>query len=235
MPDQANDPKVEATTLTRLWMDSTKLATLKNQALANHEEAAKVPRELQTSAPKLDGLAFRNFKLVADAHSVTYDKIKAAQQGTRCFAKHIYANPEDWLMCQWTGLALHCALQKEVFGANKNGFIYFKEGTKDGSAAKTYQEALHGIVNQSQERVKAARQHCRVGHFNAFGLRKGAASHNHATTIHERCSSRRLVHGAGFRHLLETSCNWGSLLGPNPCWKGPKQTNYHHTGTSQTP
>jgi hypothetical protein len=101
----------------------------------------------------IDGLAFRNFKEVADA------------------------NPEDWLMCQWTELALHCALQKEAIGANKNGFIYFKEGTKDGLAAKTYQEALHGIVNQSKERVNAVRQHCQVGYFNAYGLCKGAASH----------------------------------------------------------
>jgi len=125
----------------------------------------------------IDGLAFRNFKEVADAHWVTYDKTKADQEGTRCFANHIYANPEDWLMCQWTELALHCALQKEAIGANKNGFIYFKEGTKDGLAAKTYQEALHGIVNQSKERVNAVRQHCQVGYFNAYGLCKGAASH----------------------------------------------------------
>jgi hypothetical protein len=128
----------------------------------------------------VDPLGFRNFKLGLDSHICKYDDSKADNDGVRCFEKNIYANSENWLMCQWTGMGLYCALNSDMLATTDK--LFFLSGTQAGTAAKKYQEQLHGIVNRSQQRKDEVMQHCRLNHFNAYGFRKGAASHATAGT-----------------------------------------------------
>ena len=125
----------------------------------------------------VDPLGFRNFRIEEDSHAITHDKTKKDQEGERCFAKHVYPNAEDFLICHWTTMALYCALHKDEIVASQNGCFFRKANTKAGTAAKLYQDQLHGIVNRSEEHKNSVKQHCRIGHFNAYGLRKGSASY----------------------------------------------------------
>lgn len=127
-------------------------------------------------------LGFPNFKVVADAHAVLHDQTKADQEGERCFAKHIYANEENWLNCQWTGLGLYCALFDEKFEGSNNNKLFWEAGTAPGTAAKKYQAQLSGMITDNPERRQIVQQHCRLNHFNAYGFRKGPASHATAGT-----------------------------------------------------
>ena len=122
----------------------------------------------------IDYLGFSNFRIVLDAHAVTHDTTKKDKDGDRCFAKHIYANHEYHYLCQWTAMGNYCALYKNELGQTQKLFMW---NTKDGSAAKKYQEQLKALVNKTEERRNIVSSHCRKGHFNAYGLRKGAASY----------------------------------------------------------
>ena len=121
-------------------------------------------------------VGFANMKVVMDAHAVLHTQTKADQEGERCFAKHIFANEENWLLCPWTGMALFCALDQKKFAFVEHNKFFWEPGTEEGTAAKKYQEQLHGMITKSQERIDAVKQHCRLDHFNAYGLRKGPAS-----------------------------------------------------------
>jgi hypothetical protein len=127
-------------------------------------------------------VGFANMKVVMDAHAVLHTQTKADQEGERCFAKHIFANEENWLLCPWTGMALFCALDQKKFAFVEHNKFFWEPGTEEGTAAKKYQEQLHGMITKSQERIDAVKQHCRLDHFNAYGLRKGPASHATAGT-----------------------------------------------------
>jgi hypothetical protein len=48
----------------------------------------------------IDPLGFQHMKVVTDSHAVVHDRTKADQEGERCFAKHIFANGDNWLLCQ---------------------------------------------------------------------------------------------------------------------------------------
>ena len=122
----------------------------------------------------IDPLGFRNFKVVGDAHSVTYDTSKMDQEGKKCFPKHIYANHEHWYLCQWTHMGLYCMTESERLGRTDKFFL--EKGNEQGTAAKKYNEQLAGVVNQTAERTDQVKLHCRPGHFNAYGLRKGSAT-----------------------------------------------------------
>ena len=125
----------------------------------------------------IDPLGFKNFSIRNDAHAVLHDSTKADQEGERCFAKHLFANGQNWLLCQWTGMGLYCALNDKDFECSKNDKFFWKPKTESGSAAKKYQEQLRGLVTKTEGRVQAVKQHCRFEHFNAYGWRKGPASH----------------------------------------------------------
>ena len=127
-------------------------------------------------------LGFRNMRVAMDAHSVQHHLTKADQEGERCFAKNIFANSDDWLLCHWTGMALYCALHDKSFEGAANDKFFWEPGTEEGSAAKKYQEQLHGMITGNQDRIDAVKQHCRLEHFNAYGLRKGPATHATAGT-----------------------------------------------------
>ena len=122
----------------------------------------------------IDPLGFRNFSLGPDSIIVTYHETKKDKTGERCFGKNIYPNSQDWLLCHWTGMGLYCALNVDRLATTDK--LFLDEGNKEGTASKKYQEQLQGIVNRTQVRKDAVRQHCRLGHFNAHGLRKGPAS-----------------------------------------------------------
>ena len=81
-------------------------------------------------------LGFQNMKVAMDAHSVEHSLTKADQTGERCFAKNIFANSNDWLLCQWTGMALFCALNDKSFEGDTNNKFFWMDGTDAGSAAK---------------------------------------------------------------------------------------------------
>jgi len=123
----------------------------------------------------IDPLGFRNFRIAADAHSVTYDSTKMDKEGKKCFSKHIYSNNEKWFMCQWTGMGLFCMVYAEELGHTDKFFTW--ANNNEGTAAKKYQEQLQALVNRNQERRDIVLLHCRKGHFNPYSMRKGGASY----------------------------------------------------------
>ena len=121
----------------------------------------------------IDPLAFHNFTLGTDSIIGKYDDSKADKTGDRLSEKNLYANPEDWRKCFWTGLGVYVALHHQDRLA-KNERLFLSPGTKEGTAATRYCEQLMGIVGSHEEEVSLL---IRLGHMNPYGLRKGAATH----------------------------------------------------------
>jgi hypothetical protein len=123
----------------------------------------------------VDPLGFHNFKLAGDSNRCKYDESKADKEGEKLSEKNIYANPIDWRCCWWTAFSIYACLQADSLAKSEKLFLHL--GKKEGSAAQRYQEQLVGILDEHAEEVE---MHIRVEHLNAYGLRKGSATH--ATT-----------------------------------------------------
>ena len=119
----------------------------------------------------IDPLGSHNFSIAQDSVKCIYDDSKADKEGDKLSVKNIYANPHDYKQCWWTGLAIYCALNAETLGRGEK--LFLATGTKDGSAATRYQEQLMGLVQRRKDVVK---NHIRLEHTNAYGLRKGSAT-----------------------------------------------------------
>ena len=61
----------------------------------------------------IDPLRFRNFKLGTDSIIGKYDEAKAQKDGEKLSEKNLYANPQNYQMCLWTGLGVWCALMED--------------------------------------------------------------------------------------------------------------------------
>ena len=117
-------------------------------------------------------LALRNFTLGEDSIKCKYDDAKADKEGDKLSVKNIYANPLDYRQCWWTAFGLYTALYINEISQTGNLFLRF--GSKENSASLRYQEQLIGIIKRNRNIVE---MHIRVGHANAYGLRKGSATH----------------------------------------------------------
>ena len=111
----------------------------------------------------IDPLGFCNFRVIDDAHAVTYDSSKMDQEGKKCFPKHIYANHENLYMCQWTHMGLFFMTKSERLGRTDK--LFLEEGNEEGTAAKKYNEQLAGIVTKTEERREILKLYCREDHF----------------------------------------------------------------------
>jgi hypothetical protein len=120
----------------------------------------------------IDPLAFHNFSLGTDSIIGRYDDSKADKTGDRLSEKKLYANPNDWRKCFWTGLGIYTAINQDHLSKSERFFL--SPGTKEGIAANRYCEQLMGIVARHEEEVSLQ---IRYGHMNPYGLRKGAATH----------------------------------------------------------
>jgi hypothetical protein len=120
----------------------------------------------------IDPLAFHHFKLGVDSIIGKYDDSKADKIGERLSEKNIYANPFNWHMCWWTGMAVYCSIF--AVDLEQHERLFLRPGVKDGAAAVKYCEQMLGIVGKHQEEIMT---HMRQDHLNPYSLRKGAATH----------------------------------------------------------
>jgi hypothetical protein len=119
----------------------------------------------------IDSLGFHNFSLGADSLICKYDDSKADKEGEKLSEKNTYANPENYLLCFWTGMGIHCALNVENLGRSEK--LFLSPTAQEGSAACRYQEQLMGLVEAN---IEAVINHIRISHMNAYGIRKGSAT-----------------------------------------------------------
>jgi hypothetical protein len=119
----------------------------------------------------IDPLGFHNFSLGGDSLIAKYDDSKADKDGEKLSEKNTYANPDNYLLCFWTGMGIWCALNVDnLCGSEK---LFLSSTAKDGTAACRYQEQLMGLVEANMDSVV---HHIRISHMNAYGIRKGSAT-----------------------------------------------------------
>lgn len=123
----------------------------------------------------MDKLAFGNFSIQDDAHAIALDENKYNKDNTLCLPKCVYTNPFDWLLCQWTGMALYCALNKDALARTDKLFSVDNNGR--GVPSKKYQEMLRAIVFKNEQRKGTVKQFMQLHHFHANGLQQGAELH----------------------------------------------------------
>jgi hypothetical protein len=71
-------------------------------------------------------LGFHNFSLGADSLICKYDNSKVDKGGEKLSEKNTYANPENHLLCFWTGLGIWCALNVDnLSGSEKLFFVTY--------------------------------------------------------------------------------------------------------------
>ena len=75
-------------------------------------------------------------------------------------------------MCWWMGFGIFCSLNKERLCHTERLFLNI--GTKSGTASQKYCEQVVGIVKPHLQELQ---MHMRAEGFSAYGLRKGAATH----------------------------------------------------------
>jgi hypothetical protein len=126
----------------------------------------------------IDPLHFGNFKLGLDSIIVKYDDSKADKNAERLAEKNIFANPNDWRLCYWTGLCVWVTLCGEEHFKN-NTHLFLKRGVKFGTASSKYCEHLDAVVEPHSEEVS---NHMEQTRFNAYGLRKGSSTYAIAGT-----------------------------------------------------
>ena len=74
----------------------------------------------------VDPLGFHNFSLGADSLICKYDDSKADKDGEKLSEKNMYSNPENYLLCFWTGLGIWCALNVDnLSGSEKLFFVTY--------------------------------------------------------------------------------------------------------------
>ena len=119
----------------------------------------------------VDPLGFHNFSLGADSLICKYDDSKADKDGEKLSEKNTYANPENYLLCFWTGLGIWCALNVDNLSGSEK--LFLSPTAQEGSAACRYQEQLMGLVEANMDAVI---HHIRIQHMNADGIQKGSVT-----------------------------------------------------------
>ena len=119
----------------------------------------------------VDPLGFHNISLGTDSIRIKYDDSKTKKSGEKLSTKNIYANPLDYTQCFYLGLGIYCCIYSNKLSTSEK--LFLNQGTKGKSAATRYQEQLVGLLKDKHNIV---RQHIRVKHFNAYGMRKGSAT-----------------------------------------------------------
>ena len=120
----------------------------------------------------VDPLGFHNISVGLDSIKCSYDDSKADKDGEKLSEKNIYANPLVYRQCFWTSFAVYCCIHSESLCLYEK--LFLKSGSKEGSAGGRYQEQLLGLLKSKRQIVM---NHIRLEHANAYGLRKGSATH----------------------------------------------------------
>jgi hypothetical protein len=128
-------------------------------------------KKFMARSASIDPLAFHHFNLGVDSIISKHDDSKADKIGERLSGKNICANPLNWQMCWWTGMAVCCS----VFAVDleRHERLFLRPGVKDGTAAVKCCEQMLGIVGNHQEEIMTLMQQ---DHLNPHGLREGAAT-----------------------------------------------------------
>jgi hypothetical protein len=117
-------------------------------------------------------LAFHNFRISGDAIVCRYDKTKTDQAGQNTHPKHLYANPNDPLVCSHLALAVYLATEDARFEETE---LFFQNPLDcDNTGSARYCSQLTALIQANWERVKA---YLRPKHANTHGIRKGSATY----------------------------------------------------------
>ena len=119
----------------------------------------------------IDPLGFHNMSLGQDSIKCKYDDSKTKKDGEKLSEKNIYANHIDYFLCWWTAFAVYTAINNDALSKFERFFL--KPGVKFGTASGRYQDQLLGLIKEKKDQVK---NHIRLDHMNAYGLRKGSAT-----------------------------------------------------------
>ncbi len=114
---------------------------------------------------------FHNFSLGANSLICKYNNSKADKDEEKLSEKNTYANPENYLLCFWTGLGIWCALNVDNLSGSEK--LFLSPTAQEGSAACRYQEQLMGLVEANMDAVI---HHICISHMNAYGIQKGSAT-----------------------------------------------------------
>jgi hypothetical protein len=135
---------------------------------------------LMSRSISIDSLAFHNIKSgTSDSIKFKFDETKADKTGEFTQEKNCYANPLSAHLCYF--LSLGCWISSNAKRLASTEKLFLSPGTKNGSASQRYCTQLSEMVMRHQD---VAKNHLRLSHFNAHGLRKGSGSHaSSATTL----------------------------------------------------
>ena len=135
---------------------------------------------LMSRSISIDSLAFHNIKSgTSDSIKFKFDETKADKTGEFTQEKKCYANPLSAHLCYF--LSLGCWISSNAKRLASTEKLFLSPGTKNGSASQRYCTQLSEMVMRHQD---VAKNHLRLSHFNAHGLRKGSGSHaSSATTL----------------------------------------------------
>ena len=101
----------------------------------------------------IDPLHFGNFSLGNDSIIIKYDDSKADKSAERLSKKNIYANPNEWRLCFWTGLCIWLSLQGEDEFDNNNSKIFSSKNVKKGTVATNYGKKLMSLIQPHLQEV----------------------------------------------------------------------------------
>ena len=131
----------------------------------------------------IDSLGFHNIRKSpggGDSVVLFYDKNKKNQDGKKYSPKNVYANPDRPFISFFLAMGCYLCINQDRYD-RRSDKIFRKQGG-DGSASDTYQKGLKDLL-KNEERRKKIYDSIRVGHFAAYGYRKGSASHVTTATL----------------------------------------------------
>lgn len=113
----------------------------------------------------------------SDSIKFKFDETKADKTGEFTQEKSCYANPLTAHLCYFLSLGCWISLNATRLASTEK--IFLSPGAKIGSASQRYCSQLSEMVMRHKD---VAKNHLRLSHFNAHGLRKGSGSHASSVT-----------------------------------------------------
>ncbi|KAL3759839.1 hypothetical protein ACHAWU_007583 [Discostella pseudostelligera] len=142
-----------------------------------HQQAQKEGRTDEQEADPISSTLFRMICLWATEEGNIFVWTKADKTGEFTQEKSCYANPLTAHLCYFLSLGCWISLNATRLASTEK--IFLSPGAKIGSASQRYCSQLSEMVMRHKD---VAKNHLRLSHFNAHGLRKGSGSHASSVT-----------------------------------------------------
>ena len=150
-------------------------------------------------------LLWNNISWKDDCITVLYEKGKTNQEGMNKVPWHVYANPEDPLICPVLALGLKLCTETDAFG--NSPFKVFPSSTSDNSFSTWLRKTVDALAQDPEILISVPAD--RVG---THSLRKGAASYVDGLTDGPNTDSVKLrmehkLGGCDFRYIFRGAGN----------------------------